>query len=242
MNVLNNLYFQNCGPVLEEVTDFPLNPKLGLTVLKDGIVYTYTKINGISSWYPLTNKTNSYIHSQGTSSTTWEIHHNLNTVDILFFTYDDNHNLIEGTYEYVDNNTFKVNFTTAKKGIAVLLSSDGSFTAGTIDPVIPADVNVRFVDSDVTAANSDLIVCKTEGATIVNGYTLKITLPSTPTNKDIIRVMDGSNNGQNRPVLVQGSHDIVADDRDNAVMLDTSGYDVKFVFNAADNEWSFAGK
>ncbi len=101
MEVLHNLNFKNCGPVFATVTEFPASPDVGLTVLKDGIIYTYTVIQGVYSWYPLSNKVNSYVQTQGVASTTWTINHGLNNDNILFFVYDDNHNLVEPGFTYI---------------------------------------------------------------------------------------------------------------------------------------------
>jgi len=120
MKVLSNLQFQNSGPALELLTAFPTEPLDGQMALVDGVVYIYTILSGFKTWYPLSNETGYFVHQQGIASTTWNIVHNLDTADFIFFTYDENNKLMTPSYTYVDNNSFSLDFTVAKKGRAVV--------------------------------------------------------------------------------------------------------------------------
>jgi len=120
MQVLSDLIFKGSGAVLDHLTEFPSSPQDGQMCLVDGIVYIYTKLGTMTTWYPLSNKTGYFVHNQGMLGTLWTIEHNQNTSNFLFFVYDENNKLIVPTYNYVDDNTFKLEFTEAKKGKAVV--------------------------------------------------------------------------------------------------------------------------
>jgi len=123
MEVLSNLKFKGSGPVLESLTNFPTNPDSGQMCLVDGCVYIFTAVNNIETWYPLTNKNMSYIHTQGVSALEWTISHSLNSDNFIFFIYDENDNLIEANYSVIDSNSFKLTFTLAKKGKVVVFAA-----------------------------------------------------------------------------------------------------------------------
>lgn len=120
MNVLTNLKFQGASPVLEHLTEFPEQPYDGQMTLINGVVYMYTTLKGMSTWYPLTNEKNYFVQTQGLASTSWTVNHNLNTSNFIFFVYDENNNLIQPDYEYVNDDSFKLNFTVARKGKVVI--------------------------------------------------------------------------------------------------------------------------
>lgn len=120
MNVLANLKFQGSSPILEHLTEFPETPQDGQMALIGGVVYMYTTLRGMSTWYPLTNEKNYFVQTQGQASTTWTVNHNLSTSDFVFFTYDENNNLLQADYEYVNDDSFKLNYTVARKGKVVI--------------------------------------------------------------------------------------------------------------------------
>ncbi len=125
MQVFANLEFKNSGPILEFTSSFPTNPINGQMALVDGIVYIYTTLSGVSTWYPLSNESTYFTHTQGISSTEWTITHNLNTSNFIFFCYDSNNNLVSPIYHYVDDNTFKLEFTSAIMGkVVVFVAAD----------------------------------------------------------------------------------------------------------------------
>jgi hypothetical protein len=47
-------------------------------ILKDGVLYGYQMLGGLATWYPLTNQSQSYIHTQGLAALEWTVHHELN--------------------------------------------------------------------------------------------------------------------------------------------------------------------
>jgi len=131
MNVYSNLEFKNSGPALEMLTDYPTNPVDGQMALVEGVVYIYTTLAGFKTWYPLSNETSYFVHSQGLVSTEWNVTHNLDTSDFIFFVYDENNQLMQPIYENVSENAFNLKFTVAKKGKAVVFVAAQRYTPTT---------------------------------------------------------------------------------------------------------------
>jgi len=122
MNILANLKFNGSNPILEHASGFPENPQDGTLALVKGIVYMYTHIGGMLTWYPLTNEKNYFVHAQGLASTEWNIIHNMHTTDMVFFAYDSTDTLMTGTHVPVDGDRFKIKFTSAVKGKVVVFA------------------------------------------------------------------------------------------------------------------------
>ena len=97
----------------------------------------------------------------------------------------------------------------------------------------------KYINSNEDAKAGTLIVCDSAGATLASGTTAyTITLP-TGNDGDLIRIMDGSGNAQNRPILVDrngNNIDGAADD----LTCDVNYFDIKLVFNSGN--WSLGGK
>ena len=94
--------------------------------------------------------------------------------------------------------------------------------------------------SNYTARSNDLIVVDTSGATLPEGSTAyTITLPSSPKNGDIVLIMDGSGNAQNRPVLVDGVSSNIDGQADD-LTCDVNYFDIKLTYN--NGNWSLGGK
>jgi len=127
MRVLSNLKLHGSHLTLDEVSDFPTSPGNGQMVFVSGVVYIYTTISGVSTWYPVNSKSSSFVHIQGVASTSWVIKHNLNTTDFVFFAYDSNGDLMQGDYVPVDNNTFNLDFTVARYGKAVVFVASAGY-------------------------------------------------------------------------------------------------------------------
>lgn len=236
MDVFSNLNFQNSGIVLDFQTEFPANPNNGTLVLVNGIVYIWTTLAGITTWYPLTSETNYFIHTQVQANVEWTVNHNLGSSDYIFFAYDENNNLITPNYEYIDDNSFKVIFTTAKKGKLVVFIASSTTQApdnkaGTI--------TVMRTASNYTASSNSLIVCTTKGTTLnVGEYAFTVTLPQNPLDKDVIYIMDGSNSAQERPIKINGNLRNIINAED--FVCDINKFKITLVFDSAENSWSLA--
>ena len=103
---------------------FPANPQLGTLYFKDGIIYGYQLIGGIETWYPLTNRTKSYAHTQGLAAIDWTVAHNLGSLDTWFQVQDNSGNPIICARTVVDENSFVLHFTEAVEGRALVVAPD----------------------------------------------------------------------------------------------------------------------
>lgn len=120
---------------VREYSDFPANPQVRQVCVVNGVLYFYTTIMGILTWYPLTKVKASKVHIQSTASNVWTITHEFNTIDFGLFVYDEN-GLIQMTQtKNVTPNSFEIHFSVPKRGRAVVF-----FEATT---EIPAVVDMR---------------------------------------------------------------------------------------------------
>lgn len=110
-----------------DITDsnFPSEPYFGEVYFSGGILFSYTKIEGVSTWYPLNNKAEHYTQTISSPTTTWTILHNFATKNIIFFAYDTNDNLLITNPSFPDENTLVLTFSESVAGrIVVFASSD----------------------------------------------------------------------------------------------------------------------
>ena len=103
---------------------FPANPKLGTLFFKDGVLYGYQLIGGLETWYPLTNRTKSYVHTQGLAALQWTVNHALGSVDNWFQVQDDYGNPIMCSRTTVDANSFTLDFTEETTGRVIVVAPD----------------------------------------------------------------------------------------------------------------------
>ena len=105
------------GAVLPKLDNFPSNPKEGRLAFVDDALYIYTDIDGSFSWYPITNRTKRYIHSQPSSSVSWTVTHDLNSTQLIVICYDDSDNLIIPTnITYTTSDSIVLTFASAQSG------------------------------------------------------------------------------------------------------------------------------
>lgn len=124
-DVKSRLILKNIG------NDFPSNPEIGLVALVGGVLYIYSKIgSGISTWYPLTNYAENYVHQQISANTKWTVIHNLGSQNIAYFVYDDSGSYVISEIEFIDDNSFYLNFSEAISGRVVVFASTNAFSQG----------------------------------------------------------------------------------------------------------------
>jgi len=137
---------------------------------------------------------------------------------------------------------------TAADGATITLTNPASqddvikvFSA--LDVLAPAPlpgINVVYVNSNYSADVNELIVCDSQGVTLGTGFVAyNIVLPATPMDATIIRIMDGSGNSQNRPVLITRNGASIDGALDN-ITVDVNYFDIKLVYNQTTNNWSLA--
>ena len=135
MQVLSNLNFKNSTITLDQLNDFPINPKLGTIILKNDGLYIYAKniFTENIEWINLFNSYNigkktSYIHTQDIESDQWHITHNLNTQNLFAIIYDTNNVMqIGANIEFINDNEINLNFVDLIKGKAIIFAASLEF-------------------------------------------------------------------------------------------------------------------
>lgn len=151
------------GAVLPALSSFPDSPTQGRLVFVNDVLYVFTDVDGLDSWYPITNRTRRYVHNQLTGSTAWVVTHDLGTVELLVICYDDSGDLITPTgiaYNTADQIT--ISFGSLTTGdcaifidVAEKLSNDTG-NADTLDNLNSTQFLRRDVDDNFEAATFSL--------------------------------------------------------------------------------------
>ena len=145
MKIHGNLDFQNVNEIqrakMEVETSLISSPEVGRLAFVDSKVYICIEAT-TPIWVPMTNVITSYIHTQDTSSETWNVAHNLNTGTPIVMVYDDQPDyIIPADIEPTDNNNLTISFST------------GNGTAG--KAIVSTGGESNFFG--VTSADSDLL-------------------------------------------------------------------------------------
>jgi hypothetical protein len=146
------------GALVMEVneTGFPANPKVGTFLMKDNNLYGYVSIGGLETWYPFSHKTLSYIHSQGLSSSTWTVVHNLGTTNVWIQVKDQNGNIVSVGKQDIDANSFRLTFTEAVRGTVMVVAPDSVDVPEVKATVIDVG-NVHISTSGITINGSSVL-------------------------------------------------------------------------------------
>ena len=112
--------------VVQSEDNFPVTPIVGRVVFKGAKLYMCVAINNtIPVWLPLTNKIDTYVHTEAVAATTWTVTHNLNTTIPLLQVYNAaGEMLIPDSVTPTSNNVMEVTFSAAVDGTAVVLFGD----------------------------------------------------------------------------------------------------------------------
>ncbi len=114
----------------KELSDFPApeDSTRNQQILVNGVLYIYSMIGGLLTWYPLTNKKNTHVHTQGLPSTEWIVNHGLGTIDFVIGVYDtDNNQMSPSGITQVTNDGFRVTFTEPVVGRLVAFFDSETF-------------------------------------------------------------------------------------------------------------------
>lgn len=112
----------------KEYSDFPSDAQRNDMALINGVLWVYSMIGGLLTWFPLNNQKNTYVHTQGAASTLWTINHGMNSQDLVFNVYDTNNKLtFPGELTFVDTNSFTLAFSEAVLGRVVCIFSTELF-------------------------------------------------------------------------------------------------------------------
>ena len=146
--VLNDLSLVGAMVFETDNADWPSNPAIGTMILKNQVLYAYIAVGGMETWYPFSTPTNSYVHTQGLASTTWVVNHGLGTTNVWFQVKDANGNVVIAGKEDINDNSFRLSFTSAITGTVMVVAPD------TID--VPA-VRATMIDVGTVQIRSDNI-------------------------------------------------------------------------------------
>jgi len=108
-------------------TSFPESPIVGRIVFVSEQVWICVALStGIPVWVPMTNKRDTHVHTQSSTSATWAIAHNLNTVNPIVQIYDDTTQklIIPDDVAIVDNNNVTATFSISLTGRAIVMYGD----------------------------------------------------------------------------------------------------------------------
>jgi hypothetical protein len=126
IRVLSNLTMARNAKfnVGESVDSFPENANYSDIVVVQGVPYFYTQVSGVDTWFPLAQRQNTYLHTQGVDALEWLVNHGLGTVNLIVMVYDQGGNVQQAAIEFIDNENIRIKFSVATRGRAVLFGMD----------------------------------------------------------------------------------------------------------------------
>jgi len=140
MNLLSKLKIGTGAALIHgDNNEFPGSPANGEMVMKDGVLYVYSTVDGVTTWFPLTNKKSIYVHQQAVGSLQWTVQHNFNTDEFVYMVYDSSHNLIQVNNALIDLDSFTVDFATAETGMVVVIANSALFVPSVAAQALSAD-------------------------------------------------------------------------------------------------------
>jgi hypothetical protein len=113
---MNNIRVKGTLTFATNHLDFPMYPEVGETALVRGALYIYTKLDGIKTWYQLTEKRDTYFHIQNYNERKWIINHNFRTDANSFFVYVEDNLTTNYDVTYKDDNRIELSFNELVKG------------------------------------------------------------------------------------------------------------------------------
>jgi len=138
------------GAVLPSLSEFPEGPDVGRLAFVDDILYVFTDVDGLNSWYPVTNRTMRHVHNQATGSTSWVITHNLNSTQLIVICYDDTGGLITpSNIAYDNSNQITLTFGSLTVGdCAIFIDIAQELTVGgSGDKISEGDSSLEVIDT-----------------------------------------------------------------------------------------------
>jgi len=105
---------------------------------------------------------------------------------------------------------------------------------------ILSQYKIRKVVSSTLMKEMDLVVCLTQGDTVDDGeVAMTLTLPNKPSNGAIIKIVDGGNNAQNRPIKIQRQGAKI-NGIDDDLIIDVNNFSVILTYDFIKNDWSLS--
>jgi len=159
VDILSDLVVKGAIVLDENYEDFPENASLGTLLIKGQNLYGYLAIGGLETWYPFDKQTKFYIHTQGLAASQWVVEHNFGTDDVWYSVKDANGQIISVGRTPIDENSFRLNFTSA--------------TVGTVIVVAPSDIDVNIVRTSILkVGGGDEVIIDSSGVRVLGEYVL----------------------------------------------------------------------
>ena len=160
-----DLDFPGSTLILTEQMIFPDNPRNGNFAFVDGALHIYGSAENVTTWYPLTNRNQYYIHIQEAASTEWAIVHNLNTINIIHMSYDTDGLTLDSTPSMISDNEMRLTFTEPKSGTVIFfVTSEAQLYA--LEQIVTTKAN--SVDVYTKAEISTIITEQLDLSALVN--------------------------------------------------------------------------
>jgi len=105
---------------------------------------------------------------------------------------------------------------------------------------ILSQYKIRRIIASTLLKEMDLVVCLTQGDTVDDNTTaMTLTLPARPSNGAIIKIVDGGNNAQNRPIKIQRQGASI-NGVDEDLIIDVNNFSVLMTYDFIKNDWSLS--
>jgi len=167
--VLTNLLMKSSTVILGDEADFPGSPSLGQFCFKGGVLYLYATISSVETWYPLTNKNQHYVYTQGISATTWVISHGLQTEDVIFVAYDESDvQMIPSSVTIDSENQITLSFLSGEKGKCVVFGASEQFAPSVSTGVLNVGDNITIEGTSITVSGIDIVALLDQTQTDLN--------------------------------------------------------------------------
>jgi len=161
INLLQNLNIGNGAAVTfaENLTSFPVANSIGQLTFVNGVLYIWSLVAGVTTWYPLTKAQAVYVHTQGVASVTWTVTHNLATQNIIFMIYDVNNEVQQAQISNMTDNSFTVNLSVAILGRCVVFAATQELA-----PILASNITV----GNTTLNGSTILVNSVDIVALLN--------------------------------------------------------------------------
>jgi hypothetical protein len=155
IEILNQINLEKDMSFVQEYLDFPQNIPVGNLAIVKGVLYHYSEINGVPTWYPLTKQKNIITRIQASASSEWVVNHQFKSTNFGVFVYDENNLLQIVQPVIIDENSFKVVFTKPKRGKLLAFFDSTADLPTTVyaisDDIATIKANVISVRDSLTA-------------------------------------------------------------------------------------------
>ena len=107
---------------LKNFDALPPTAEVGTVISHNGVLYAYEDLEGVQMWYPLTQASRAYLHTQGAAALEWTVNHGLESTQVWFAVQDEQGHPVYPQKEPIDANSFKLVFTEASVGTCVCVA------------------------------------------------------------------------------------------------------------------------